>query len=132
MHNRITKRSRAWITAVIVAMVAGLTFAWLRSGPQIVGQLPRQDMRTIRSLLSKNGGAGLFAALRRGGSDAVVDWILDRRDGRLVRLQVESTNLVLAFLTAATPSQGRLLIIERATNGWRISETNQSVVFGAE
>jgi hypothetical protein len=125
----MNKGKRTLFVFVILTIAGVVTFAFLRSGPRVVGQLPRADMRTIRSLVTKDSGAGLRAALRRASSDALAGWILDYRDGQLVRLEVQATNRVLAFLTTATPPQGRILMIERRPYGWQISETNNSVTF---
>ncbi len=110
-------------------MAAGLMLLWVSGGPRVVGQLPREDLRTICGMFNRNTSAGLVTALRRVSSDALADWIADRRDGQLVLVKVQNLDQVLAFVTTSMPGQGRMLTIDRSTNGWKISGTNNSVRF---
>jgi len=125
----MTKRARALSIIVLVTIAVGLTVAGLRSRLHLVGQLSRDDIKSIRSLLSKNSGSGLQTLLRKPGADALANWIMDWRAGKIVRFEVQNTNRVLVFLTTGDPSRGRMLVIDRLASGWRISETNDSVTF---
>jgi hypothetical protein len=122
------KRVRAVVLCIATLICTALIFLWWRSGPKIVGRLPRKDVRAIQSLLEKNEGT-LGTAVRRRSSDDLADWLLNHRDGRLIRLDVQSSNRVFAFLAAGEAPQGRLLILERSTNGWYVAQTNDRVIF---
>ncbi|HAB19845.1 MAG TPA: hypothetical protein PLX89_23860 [Verrucomicrobiota bacterium] len=125
----MAKRTRLLIGGVIATVAAGVTLIWSSRQPKVVGQLPRDDFRNIRVLLRDNRQVRPPPTFTKAPTDWLADWIVSRRAGKLVRLEVQNANRVLAFVTTATPSQGRLLVIDRATNGWRISETNNSVMF---
>jgi predicted PurR-regulated permease PerM len=124
------KRTRTLVLAVLAILAGVLAAIWWTSGPQIIGKLPREDLSAINSLLGvKNHTPQLFMALRHGNSDALADWLWDRRDGRLLRLEVQSPTRVLAFLTSSLPAHGRLLTIDKSDDGWKVSDTNNSVTF---
>ena len=122
------KRLHAVVLCIATLLCAAFVLLWWRSGPKIVGRLPRQDLRAIQSLLEENEGT-LGNALRRRSRDDLADWLLNHRDGQLIRLDVQSSNRVFAFLAAGEAPQGRLLILERSTSGWCVTQTNDSVMF---
>src|SRR5688572_382522 len=98
------KRRRTFVFCVAAVITAWSLWVW-KSGPQIVGRLPRQDVRSIRSLLDGDA-RGLGSALRQRSRDAVADWVVNR--GQLIRLEVQDPNRVLAFFTTSEPPKGRL------------------------
>jgi hypothetical protein len=85
-------------------------------------------MREVKALLLARQKS-LGDAVRQGDRDAVADWLVWHRVGRLLRLEVQNPDRVLAFLAAAEPDRGCLLVLERGSNGWTITETNNSIVF---
>src|SRR5262245_23896000 len=117
------KSPRDVVLLVVGAIIAAITFAWIRSGPRIVGQLPGEDINAIRSLLNRKQD-DLGSAVRRASSDGIAAWLYNHREGKLIGLEIQGTNRVVAFVETALPPQGRLFVLERSTNGWRITETN--------
>src|SRR5262245_37509043 len=104
------KRTRALALTFIVTVAVGSGFAWLTSGPKIVGDLPREDIEAILALLGDLKGPGFFSALRKTDSQALIDRAANGQAGVLVRLEVRSEDRVLAFVTGDVPTRGRLLV----------------------
>ena len=128
-NRRNLDRKRVLVAGVLLTLAAVFAIGWMKSGPRISGFLPPEDCKMIGTLLKKNNGTGLGTALLKADVDAIANWILNPSEGRLVRLEVQTTNRVLAFLTGGDSANGRLLIIDRHTDGWQISETNNGVRF---
>jgi hypothetical protein len=119
-HNRIFLAS-----AVVVAGIA--LVVWWRSRLQVIGTLPQVEIAAIRSLLRRDDRAALRQSVRTRDPEKLANVIFERRDNRLFRLDVQRTNRVLAFYRTAFRSEGRILVLDRSTNGWRITDTNNSV-----
>jgi hypothetical protein len=120
------KRNRIVLGAALLA-TGVVMFTWWRSRLQIIGELPPEELAAIRLLLKRDDKAELRASIQTRDSDRLGDLIFERRDHRLFRLDVQNTNRVLAFFRTAFPSEGRILVMDRSTNGWRIMDTNNSV-----
>lgn len=116
------KRSRIFL-AVAIAVAGIALFIWWRSRLQVIGSLPPEEIAAIRSLLRRADRAALRESVRTRDSEMLADLIFERRDNRLFRLDVQRTNRVLAFYRTAFPSEGRILVLDRSTNGWWITET---------
>jgi hypothetical protein len=122
MNKRKLKVFGACVLIAAVSLAALLRF----SGPQVFGTLPPEELATIRSVLDADTRSALQSARAAGGTTGLGEWVFERWDRRLLRLQ--STNRVLDFYRTATPTEGRILVLSRGKDGWRISDTNNSVV----
>jgi len=121
------RRSRIAAAAVLMATVVAVFSIFRTTRPRTIGTLSDSDRETIYGLVGKKSSVRLVDAIRGGQAAAlgewIHDWILDWRNGRVLQIEVVTTNRFHVLIATSVPHQAKMVVVERRCGVLRVPDS---------